>query len=150
MILRAEEKRQGNEMNVWRMLAGFGFSILVGHIVLWSLIEKTLWPYVQKHHPPDPTHHKARLSWLVGVLERAIYTGALMVPGSGIQLIAGFLAVKVAARWHGSSGPRATVDSDNIWIIGTWLSVLFGALGAWIALGHVPALTNIKTINPVQ
>jgi hypothetical protein len=42
------------------------------------------------------------------------------------------------------------VDSDNIWIIGTWLSVLFGALGAWIALGHVPALANIRTINPVQ
>jgi hypothetical protein len=137
-------------MNVWRLIAGYGFSIVVGHLALWSLIEKTLWPYVQKDHPPDPNHHKARLSWLVGILERAIYTSALMVPGSGIQLIAGFLAVKVAARWHGSSGPRATVDSDNIWIIGTWLSVLFGAVGAWIALGHLPALANIRTINPVQ
>jgi len=133
-----------------RLVAGFAFSILVGHIVLWSLIEKCLWPYVRKHHAPDPDHQKSRLSWLVGILERAIYTGALMVPGSGIQLIAGFLAVKVAARWHGSTGPRASVDSDNIWIIGTWLSVLFGALGAWIALGHVPALTNIRTINPIQ
>ena len=133
-----------------RIICGFVFSILVGHFVLWWLIEKTLWPYVRKLHPPEPNHHKSRLSWVVGVLERAIYTGALMVPGSGIQLIAGFLAVKVAARWHGSSGPRATADSDNIWIIGTWLSVLFGALGAWIALGHIPALTNIKTINPIQ
>jgi hypothetical protein len=137
-------------MNVLRVIAGFVFSIVAGHLVLWSLIEKCLWPYVRKDHPPEPGHHKSRLSWLVGVLERAIYTGALMVPGSGIQLIAGFLAVKVAARWHGSSGPRATVDSDNIWIIGTWLSVLFGALGAWIALGHIPALTNIRTINPIQ
>lgn len=133
-----------------RVIAGFVFSVVVGHFVLWWLIEKTLWPYVRKLHPPEPNHHKSRLSWVVGVLERAIYTGALMVPGSGIQLIAGFLAVKVAARWHGSSGPRATADSDNIWIIGTWLSVLFGALGAWIALGHIPALTNIKTINPIQ
>jgi hypothetical protein len=137
-------------MNLLRVIAGFAFSILVGHIVLWSLIEKCLWPYVLKKYVPDPLHHKSRLSWMVGVLERAIYTGALMVPGSGIQLIAGFLAVKVAARWHGSSGPRATVDSDNIWIIGTWLSVLFGAVGAWIALGHIPALVNIKTINPMQ
>jgi hypothetical protein len=137
-------------MTVWRVIAGFAFSILVGHIVLWSLIEKTLWPYVRKSHPPEPSNHKSRLSWMVGVLERAIYTGALMVPGSGIQLIAGFLAVKVTARWHGSSGPRATADSDNIWIIGTWLSVLFGAIGAWIALGHLPVLTNLKNINPVQ
>jgi hypothetical protein len=137
-------------MNLLRVIAGFAFSILVGHIVLWLLIEKTLWPYVRKSHPPEPDNHKSRLSWMVGVLERAIYTGALMVPGSGIQLIAGFLLLKVTARWHGSSGPRATADSDNIWIIGTWLSVLFGAAGAWIALGHLPLLTNIRNISPVQ
>lgn len=137
-------------MSVLRVIAGFAFSVVVGHFVLWSLIEKTLWPYVRRNHSPDPDHHKSRLSWMVGVLERAIYTGALMVPGSGIQLIAGFLALKVASRWHSSSGPRSTVDSDNIWMIGTCLSVLFGVAGAWIALGHVPALANIKTINPVQ
>jgi hypothetical protein len=137
-------------MSLLRVIAGFAFSILVGHLVLWLLIEKTLWPYVRRSHPPDPKQDKARLSWIVGILERGIYTGALMVPGSGIQLIAGFLALKVTARWHSSSGPRATVDSDNIWIIGTWLSVIFGAIGAWIALGHMPLLTNIKTINPVQ
>jgi len=137
-------------MIVLRVAAGFGFSVVVGHIVLWSLIEKTLWPYIRKGHAAEPEHHRSRLSWMVGVLERAIYTGALMIPGSGIQLIAGFLAVKVAARWHGSSGPRATADSDNIWIIGTWLSVIFGAVGAWIAMGHIPALTNIRTINPIQ
>jgi hypothetical protein len=150
MILLADENQQENGMNVWRLIAGFGFSIVVGHLALWSLIEKTLWPYVQKHHPPDPNHHKARLSWLVGVLERTIYTGAFILPGSGIQLVAGFLALKVASRWHSSSGPRSTVDSDNIWMIGTCLSVLFGLVGAWIALGHVPALANIRTINPVQ
>ena len=133
-----------------RVIAGFAFSILLGHAVLWVLIEKILWPYIRKNHGAEPEHHRSRLSWMVGVLERAIYTGALMVPGSGIQLIAGFLAVKVAARWHGSSGPRATADSDNIWIIGTWLSVLFGVAGAWIALGHMPPISNIKTINPVQ
>ena len=133
-----------------RLLGGFAFSIVVGHLVLWTLIEKTLWPYVHKNHPAGPEHPKSRLSWLVGVIERAVYTAALMLPGSGIQLIAGFLALKVASRWHSSSGPRSTVDSDNIWMIGTCLSVLFGVAGAWIALGHVPALTNIKTINPVQ
>lgn len=137
-------------MNVMRVVAGFTFSVLVGHFILWTLIEKTLWPYVNRNHPPSADHHKSRLSWLVGVLERAIYTGALMVPGSGIQLIAGFLALKVASRWHSTSGPRSTVDSDNIWIIGTTLSVLFGAAGAWIALGHVPAISNIRSINPVQ
>ena len=137
-------------MNVLRVIAGFAFSLLVGHFVLWSFIEKTLWPYVRKHHPPDPDHQKSRLSWMVGILERTIYTGAFMLPGTGIQLVAGFLALKVASRWHSSSGPRSTVESDNIWIIGTTLSVLFGLLGAWIALGHMPALANIKSIDPVQ
>jgi hypothetical protein len=137
-------------MSFLRVLAGFTFSVIVGHLVLWWLIEKTLWPSIRRRHAAEPEHQKSRLSWMVGVLERAIYTGALMMPGSGIQIIAGFLAVKVAARWHGSSGPRATADSDNIWIIGTWLSVLFGVAGAWIALGHLPELTNIKTINLIQ
>jgi len=136
--------------NVLRVIAGFAFSVLVGHVVLWVLIERTLWPYVHKEHPLAPEHAKARLSWLVGIVERTVYTAALLVPGSGIQLIAGFLALKVASRWHSSSGPRSTVDSDNIWIIGTSLSVMFGIFGAWIALGHMPAITNIKTINPVQ
>ena len=137
-------------MNAFQVIAGFAFSIGIGHIVLWWLIEKTLWPYVRKHHPPDPDHHKSRLSWLVGMLERTVYTGAFLLPGSGIQLVAGFLALKVASRWHSSSGPRSSVDSDNIWMIGSTLSVLFGLLGAWIALGHLPALANIRSINPVQ
>ena len=137
-------------MNVLRLIVGFAFSIVLGHFVLWSLIEKTLWPYVRRHHPPDPNHHKSRLSWMVGVLERGIYTGAFLLPGTGIQLVAGFLALKVASRWHSSSGPRSTVDSDNIWMIGSCLSVLFGLAGAWIVLGHMPALANIKSINPVQ
>jgi hypothetical protein len=137
-------------VNAFQVIAGFAFSIGIGHIVLWWLIEKTLWPYVRKHHPPDPDHHKSRLSWLVGMLERTVYTGAFLLPGSGIQLVAGFLALKVASRWHSSSGPRSSVDSDNIWMIGSTLSVLFGLLGAWIALGHLPALANIRSINPVQ
>ncbi len=37
-------------MNVLRAIAGFAFSILVGHVVLWVLIEKTLWPYIRKGH----------------------------------------------------------------------------------------------------
>ena len=83
-----------------RITAGFVFSVLVGHLVLWLLIEKTLWPYVRRHHAIDSKQDKARLSWLVGIMERGLYTAALMVPGSGIQLIAGFLALKVTARWH--------------------------------------------------
>ena len=137
-------------MNVLRVLAGFAFSVAVGHFFLWWLIEKTLWPYVKKNHPPDPNHHKSRLSWLVGIVERTIYTSAFLLPGGGIQLIAGFLALKVASRWHTMSGPRSTVDSDNIWIIGTCISVAFGLGGAWIALGHVPALAHINSLDPVQ
>jgi hypothetical protein len=70
-------------MNVLRVIAVFAFSLLVGHVVLWSFIEKTLWPYVRKHHPPDPDHQKSRLSWMVGILERTIYTGAFMLPALG-------------------------------------------------------------------
>src|ERR1035437_6879639 len=95
-------------MNVLRVIAGFAFSILVGHIVLWLLIEKTLWPYVRKHHPPDPDHQKSRLSWMVGILERTIYTGAFMPLGAvWLDRSVDCPGAYAHARQHQDHEPRA-------------------------------------------
>ena len=111
---------------------GFVFSTLGGHFVLWPLIDKFLWPYVSRKH--NFRAHKFRLSWLVGIIERGLYTGALIAGAR--EWIGVWLAVKVVARWQ-TEGEKPP-DSDNIWLIGTALSVLFGFLGAWIALGTLP------------
>ncbi len=46
--------------------------------------------------------------------------------------------MKVAARWQKPKADLQLKDSDNLWLIGTTISLLFGILGAWIALGRIP------------
>jgi len=61
-------------MNWWRVLIGFAVSMGVGHIFLFWLLEKVLWPFSAKKHGYAP-EEKVRLSWFVGVVERLLYTG---------------------------------------------------------------------------
>jgi hypothetical protein len=51
------------------------------------------------------------------------------------QLIGGWFVLKVGAKWK---TPSAYRGADNVWLIGTGLSLIFAFLGAWIALGHMP------------
>jgi len=54
------------------------------------------------------------------------------------EWIAVWLAMKVAVSWtRWDAGERATY---NLFLIGNALSVIFGFIGAWIALGKLPFL----------
>ena len=115
-------------------MAGFAVSVLVGHIFLWLLVEKFLWPYTARQHGFEvrPTS----LSGVVGMVERLLYTSALVVGAK--EWIGVWLAIKVVARWQTSEDAKKMPGSDNIWLVGTGLSVLFGFIGAWVALGKLP------------
>lgn len=114
---------------------------------MYWFMEKLLWPYTAKKHGFEVD--LAALTWVVGLIERFTFTAALIIPGAW-QWIGVWLAMKVIVRWQsvpskgedGGEGrlPSKKRDSDNIWLIGTALSVLFGFAGAWIALGHLPLL----------
>lgn len=120
-----------------RILSGFAVSILGGQLVIWPLTEKLLWPRIAKVHGKSDIS-KPALSWLVGCIERLLYTAALIV---GIwQWLGIWLAVKAVARWQNAKSISAEPDTDNIWLIGNALSVLFGYLGAFVALGCIPPL----------
>ena len=120
-------------MTWYRIILGFAVSIVGGDLLLHSLIDLYLWPKIYKAYDlPSP---KFPLTRQVGWLERLLYTGALYV--GAWQWIGVWLAIKVAARWRSTSGPPYG-SSDNIWLIGTGISVLFGFLGAWVALGQLP------------
>ena len=121
--------------NWWRFGIGFAVSVAVGGAVLYGVLERFLWDKYFRDHPnvPRPNYTTTRV---VGLLERLMYTGALC---AGIWQWVGFwLALKVTVRWRTKTEPDG--PSDNIWLIGTGLSVLFGFLGAWIALGHLPVV----------
>lgn len=130
--------------SAWRIVVGFLVSVLGGHVALWLVIQKCLWPYAGKRHKYDPTEKRSHLAWVVGIVERFLYTGALLLPGGGPELIAGFLAIKVATRWQSSQGKDEKPDSGNIWLIGTVVSLMFGFLGALIALGQLPPSFTAK------
>ena len=124
-------------LNWCRFTLGLVFSVVGGQIVLWPLIEKCLYGHRAAKKFEFNLEKKSRLSWLVGMIERLLYTGALVF---GVkEWIGVWLAIKIAARWQ-SKGEKETEkqDSDNIWLIGTGLSVLFGWVGACIALWHRP------------
>ena len=128
-------------MNWCRIIVGFTVSVAGGWLVVWLVVAKCLWPYAAKKHGYDFESVKSRLSWLVGIVERLICTGALLVGGiHGWQVIAAWLVLRVTVRWQKTkvAGEKHLRDSDNIWLIGTALSVLFGILGVWIAIGKLP------------
>lgn len=122
-------------MNFCLIILGFIVSVIGGDIVIYPLLEKYLWPQLEKHHGFKRKFHT--FTRAVGWLERALYTGAILI-GSW-EWVGVWLAIKVAARWRSKAADsEADVPVDNVWLIGTGLSVLFGFLGAWIASGHLP------------
>ena len=124
-------------MEIWRIVLGFFVSTLGGAFVLWLLIDKAAWPYLSRKQnirgKPSGT-----LTLPLGIVERGLYTVAVIIGAP--EWIAVWLAVKVAVAWSRWQGEeRATY---NVFLIGNALSVMFGFIGAWIALGHLPSFTN--------
>jgi len=122
-------------MTNWcRVVLGFVVSVIGGDLVIYPLVQWYLWPQIAKHYgETKPKGHTFTRS--VGWLERVLYTAALLA--NAWQWIGIWLAVKVAARWRSTAGD-SDAPVDNVWLIGTGLSVLFGFLGAWVALGKFP------------
>jgi hypothetical protein len=121
----------------WRVLVGFAFSIFVGDVVVRAVV-RALWTYLSRHSgvPAEPhLKQSGSLSMPIGILERGLYTGALIF--GAWQLVGAWLGLKTAMKWREVSKYRG---ADNIWLIGTGLSLLFGIAGAAIALGHVPII----------
>ena len=118
-----------------RIIWGFIVSVVGGDLVIYPIVVWYLWPKLVRRH--KEVKSKGMLSRQVGWLERALYTASLLV--GAWQWIGIWLAMKVAARWRSTSGD-SDAPVDNVWLIGSGLSVLFGFLGAWVALGHPPSI----------
>jgi hypothetical protein len=121
-------------MHWYRIILGFIVSVVIGDLVIRPLVENYLWPQLHKHHKVELQTHT--LSRQVGWLERALYTGAITI--GAWEWVGVWLAIKVASRWRSTSGDPGGTPVDNIWLIGTGISIVFGFLGAWIVLGHLP------------
>lgn len=117
-------------MDITAVILGYLFSALIGAIVLWVLIEKLGWSYLEKHEVP--AKEPGLLTLPMGIVERLLFTTAFLV---GTPSIIGFwVALKVAVQWDRWSTKRQR-GTYNLFLIGTALSILFGYLGACIAAG---------------
>ena len=111
-------------------LFGFLVSSLGGAVVIWLLIDRIGWNYLDRHHvgrkPPGS------LTLPLGICERVFYTAAILM---GMPTWIGvWLGIKVAVHWKRWTGEdRGTY---NIFLIGNLLSIAFGWIGAWIARGY--------------
>ncbi|MBT9538062.1 MAG: hypothetical protein IVZ94_08010 [Nitrospirae bacterium] len=122
-------------MDMWRIVFGFFVSMFVGAFFLWLIINKGLWPYISKKHIIQGGK-SGSLTMMVGIIERASYTAALIL---GVpEWIAVWLAMKVAVGWREQQ--KRESPSDNLYLIGNILSIMFGVIGAWIAIGQLPCL----------
>jgi len=115
----------------FRLIVGLSLSMGVGSLAIWYLVEKILWPHARPGYKTSPEG----LTWLTGIVERGLYTTALVLGAP--QWVGIWLVMKAASRW-GDSETRER--SQDIWMIGSGLSVLFGFLGAWFALWKLPVM----------
>jgi len=120
-------------MTWYTVIAGFIFSGIGGYLVVSLLMDKLIWPYLKKKAgaEKDP----APLSAPLGITERLLYTGAFMAGQPAF--VAVWLGLKIAVRWRpwGVPGaPPKTRGVYNAFLIGSGASIIFGYLGACIAL----------------
>jgi hypothetical protein len=120
----------------WRVILGFAFSMLGGDLVIRPLMGR-IWLFLRKHSavPKDRSTRHGALSLPLGILERGLYTGALMV--GAWQVVGAWLVLKTAAKWKKMEEHKG---ADNAWLIGNGLSLLFGFFGAWIGLWRLPTI----------
>jgi len=118
------------------LILGYGVINVGGGVVLFVLIEWLWKRFYEKRHIPEKKleDRDSVLTFLVGCVERTLYTLALCF---GLwQWIGFWIGIKVAIRWPNKSG-SAYGPADNIWLLGTALSLLLGLLAARIVLGHL-------------
>jgi len=123
-------------MNLCQVAWGFFVSTIGGAFVLWLLIDKVGWSYLKKQGVGGKP--RAILTPVLGIVERGLYTGALLMGAP--EWIAVWLALKVAVAWRRWEGEKR--GSYNLFLIGSALSVMFGVIGAWIALGRLPSFAK--------
>lgn len=112
---------------------GYSFSLFLGGWLI-SIFSHKSWVAIEGlaelNRLPFPSG-----SYFVGILERLIYTSSIVF---GVkEFIAVWLAVKIASQWkayEGSGSDRSSLHKAralfNVYLLGTGLSVLYGALGA--------------------
>ena len=113
-----------------RLGIGLLVSVGLGGLSQHFLMQRA-WTYAKKKEPKLGEQPAQVLTIPVGALERALYTLALSF--GAFSWVGIWLGLKVAASWN--RWRNAEPASTNAWLLGNGMAVMWGLLGAWIALG---------------
>ncbi len=120
-----------HQCQVLRIVLGFAFSIGLNQIVVRGLTE-WMWRYLEHHAKKKPLpHNRNSLTRPLGLVEATLFTAAFLF--GAWALIGGWLALKAAVRWRATPQDESGTGTDNLWLIGSGLSVLVAYIGACIA-----------------
>ena len=122
-------------MDPSRVAEGLAVSSLGGALVLWLLIDKLAWGYLER----QGIERKQKILTIpLGIVERILYSMAFILGAPG--WVGVWLAIKVAVQWDRWKGENR--GTYNVFLMGSALSILIAFLGAWIALGEIPTVTS--------
>ncbi|MDA8174273.1 MAG: hypothetical protein M0018_06755 [Nitrospiraceae bacterium] len=122
----------------WQYGIGYLFSVVIGHFLIYPLVD-SLWNNLGWQRRPEgdlvrpvPEHHA-----MVGMLERGLYTSALLM--GKMEFIGLWFFIKVAGNWKGFSEDREFDGVKihgrsifNIALIANGFSIAYGVLGGMI------------------
>jgi hypothetical protein len=140
------------------VFVGYGFSILVGHWLIRTLVMR-LWSGLGWKQNVDAEYlfRLPVLPEMVGILERMLYTTAMLIGQPGF--IGFWLALKVAGGWKGWSEPVRTPDGKvimngrdlfSVFLIGSGFSIAYAVTGAllmeWWKNGQLVAAVGVPVL----
>lgn len=117
-------------MNMSHLLIGYLFSMFLGALITWIIIDKLAWPYIKRHHKIDFVKSHSLTIW-IGILERFLFTTAVLMGSSAFIPV--WIAIKVAPQWDRWKGSERV--TYNVFLLGNMISIIFSLSGAWIAWG---------------
>jgi len=112
--------------SAWPYAIGFAYSLFVGHFGTRCVVDRIYAAFPETGKWPAATPLTRPV---LGLVERTLYTSCLLADQPAF--IGVWLAIKVAARLKGW-GEAEGREYFNMFLIGSGLSVLYGAAGAMI------------------
>jgi len=147
------------------VFAGYVFSLAFGHVLISRLVRK-LWTGLGWKQSTEAEYlfRLPVLPEMVGILERTLYTTAMLLEQPGF--IGFWLALKVAGGWKGWSEPVRASDGKvvingrdlfSVFLIGSGFSIAYAVTGAllirWLMKGDfvvaigIPVLLVLGTLR---
>ena len=119
-------------------IVGFAFAVVVGHFAI-KAAARQMWLAIDLNPDAPPLRPSPWQPEAVGLIERTLFTGAILTGNAGF--VAVWLGLKTVGQWRSwGEGQESTTTKRivsgrevyNNFLLGTGLSIGFAATGAYV------------------